>query len=333
MKRVIAIAILLQLSVLAYCCTTFVLKDKDKLVFGRNLDWVSDDGLVVINKRGVSKTSLVFPPEKPVKWTSLWGSVTFNQFGKEFPYGGINEKGLVVEIMRVAGSYPKPDDRAAVNELQWIQYQLDNATTIDDVIRSDQKIRISKVNQNLHFLVCDKRGGVAVIEFTRKGMLVYKENDLPVSVLENDPYSKSLTNYKEGASCRFTTAANMVKLYDSNSGSMVDYSFQILDRVALQGSWSIVYDIQNMEIHFKTKSLNSIRSIDISAFNFDCKAPSLLYDLLGRSEKEVNESFVAYSDKLNKKKFYAGIKSNQIGLPQQIITVFANYNNSCTCTQ
>jgi choloylglycine hydrolase len=26
-------------------------------------------------------------------WTSRYGSITFNQYGREFPSGGINEKG------------------------------------------------------------------------------------------------------------------------------------------------------------------------------------------------------------------------------------------------
>ena len=33
------------------------------------------------------------------QWQSKYASVTFNQYGVELPTGGINEKGLVVEIM------------------------------------------------------------------------------------------------------------------------------------------------------------------------------------------------------------------------------------------
>ena len=78
-----------------------------------------------------------------------------NQFGKEFPFGGINEKGVVIEIMRSNAEYPKPDERPALNELQWIQYQLDNSASLEDVIANDKNIRIRAVKQELHFLVCD----------------------------------------------------------------------------------------------------------------------------------------------------------------------------------
>lgn len=62
--------------------------------------------------------------------------------------------------------YPLLDNRPAVNELQWVQFQLDNCSTIDEVIKSDKFIRISKINQDLHFLICDKSGNTAVIEFS-----------------------------------------------------------------------------------------------------------------------------------------------------------------------
>ena len=55
-------------------------------MFGRNYDWVTGNGMVVVNGRGVFKTSMVGAGEKPVSWTSKWGSISFNQFGKEGEY-------------------------------------------------------------------------------------------------------------------------------------------------------------------------------------------------------------------------------------------------------
>ena len=81
--KLVALSFFLFFNVLsALSCTTFVIHTKNSLVFGRNLDWVSDNGVIVVNKRNVSKTSLVFPPEKAAIWTSKYGSVTINQFGK-----------------------------------------------------------------------------------------------------------------------------------------------------------------------------------------------------------------------------------------------------------
>src|SRR5687768_14824235 len=154
MKKIIALGIATCLFFSSvYPCTTFVLKTKNGLYFGRNLDWVSDLGLVIVNQQNVTKESLVFPPEKPINWTSKYGSVTFNQFGKEFPFGGINEKGLVIEIMVSMAEYAEPDERPIVNELQWIQYQLDNSATIEEVIQTDAFLRIGQTHEILHYLI------------------------------------------------------------------------------------------------------------------------------------------------------------------------------------
>ncbi len=332
MKSLIIALLILLNSTLGFTCTTFVLKNDSSLIFGRNLDWVSDNGILVVNKRNVAKKSLVFSPEKPTSWTSKFGSVTFNQFGKEFPFGGINEKGLVVEIMVVRGEYPEFDDRTALNELQWVQYQLDNSKTIEDVIASDERIRISAVDQNLHFLICDSSGSAAVIEFSKNEMKVYKGNDLPIPALENEPYLTSLEKSRKNQSCRFRTVSRKLKEYNLTSNdSAVDYSFQILDKVALDGSWSIVYDIKNMEIQFKTASNKSLRRIRVNDFSFSCNQNSLIYDLKRKDEGHINSYFINFSSDLNKLKFMDGIKTNNIKLPKEILVLFQEYFSKCIC--
>lgn len=315
-----------------YSCTTFVLQKEQSLLFGRNLDWVSDDGLVVVNKRNILKTSIVFPPESPTIWTSKYGSITFNQFGKEFPYSGMNEKGLIIEIMLVAGTYPKFDNRTAVNELQWIQYQLDNAKSVEEVIKNDELIRISKINQNLHFLVCDKEGNTAVIEFDKNGIKVYKDKTLPYPVLENDTYSTSLNKKQKQESCRFNTAISMLNQFQySDNKNAIDYSFKVLDKVALDGSWSIVYDINNMEIHYKTASKRNIKKIKLNHFDFSCSRPSLLFDLKSDKKGWVHEFFTIFNNRFNQSKFDAALKKNAILLPSPILNRFYHYNSNCKC--
>ena len=81
------------------------------------------------------------PQEKPASWVSRYGSVTFNQYGREFPNGGMNEAGLVVELMWLDDTtYPATDGRPALDCLEWIQYQLDTAATL-----SDHRLRLRRV--------------------------------------------------------------------------------------------------------------------------------------------------------------------------------------------
>src|SRR5436305_3006577 len=83
----------------ALACTTFCLKNRGEVLFGGNYDWDIGDGLVFVNKRGVAKTAADVDSPNPAKWVSEYGSVTFNQYGRENPMGGMNEAGLVVEVM------------------------------------------------------------------------------------------------------------------------------------------------------------------------------------------------------------------------------------------
>ena len=42
----------------ARACTTFQLKHADQVLVGKNYDWMVEDGLIIVNKRGVSKNRI-----------------------------------------------------------------------------------------------------------------------------------------------------------------------------------------------------------------------------------------------------------------------------------
>lgn len=99
-------------------CSTFCLRAGPHIVLGKNFDWYTGEGFLSINARHAKKTALVLSPERPVQWTAAYGSVTFNQIGREFPFGGMNEVGLVVELLWLSETrYPPPDTRPSLNEL------------------------------------------------------------------------------------------------------------------------------------------------------------------------------------------------------------------------
>ena len=110
--------VLVLLASNTHACLTFCLQHEKDLVYGRNFDWDVDVGAVIVNQRHIRKAAFVIPPDKPVTWVSKYGSVTFNQFNREIPIGGMNEKGLVIECLVSRAEYPSPDKRNAINELQ-----------------------------------------------------------------------------------------------------------------------------------------------------------------------------------------------------------------------
>lgn len=115
------------------------------------------------------------------------------------------------------------DNRPSLGVLQWIQFQLDNSATIEDVIATDKKIRISLHNPPLHYLIADSNGNAATIEFFDGKLVVHKEKDLPFAVLTNSPYVQSVNaaqgkvlsgdttfNFQDNSLQRFTKACSMV---------------------------------------------------------------------------------------------------------------------------
>ena len=57
------------------------------------------------------------------------------------------------------------DQNFTVNELQWIQYQLDNFETTVQVVESLKRLRVSPAYAKVHYFVCDKGGDCAAIDF------------------------------------------------------------------------------------------------------------------------------------------------------------------------
>jgi len=292
-KFIICLVILVGLLPLdSDACTTFRLQDKNGgLLFGRNFDFPAGQGQIHINQKNLQKTSLVAAPEKPFTWISRYGSISFNQNGREFPYGGMNEAGLVIKQMMhesADAKYPAQDDRHGLEELQWIQYQLDVSASVADVIASDRAVRISFTSvAPLHFLAADAGGGVAVIEYINGKMVVHTGKDLKYPALANDTYGASLAMKAaldaaggNGQPDRFARAAAMVEAFAPDSGPALEYAFAILKNVSQGGTqWSIVYDLKKRAVFYRTRINTRIRCIAMGMFDFSCAGSGLFADI------------------------------------------------------
>ncbi|MEZ4873433.1 MAG: linear amide C-N hydrolase [Bdellovibrionales bacterium] len=141
-------------------CSAFYGENGSESVMGKSYDWHFSHGYMIVNKRGVEKKSFtIYPKDKQLRWQSQYGSVTFNQYGHEFPLGGLNESGLAIEVLWLSSSqYPDGGALPSVNELQWIQYHLDTAGNVREMIENAQRIRISPVIAEVHYLACDAYG-------------------------------------------------------------------------------------------------------------------------------------------------------------------------------
>ena len=54
----------------ASACSTFVLNNGGKLLYGRNYDFFTGNGAIIVNPRNIAKTALVYPGENPASSTA-----------------------------------------------------------------------------------------------------------------------------------------------------------------------------------------------------------------------------------------------------------------------
>jgi choloylglycine hydrolase len=298
----------------ALACTTFCLKINGEVLFGKNYDWMIGDGMIFVNKRGVEKSAMVSGNETPARWVSKYGNVTFNQYGKDNPSGGMNEAGLVIELMWLDDTeYPKPDARPVVDVLEWIQYQLDVSANVGEVIKNTEAVRIASPVK-LHYLVNDRQGNSATIEFLDGNLVAHTGEKLAVPVLANDTYEKSLTYSNstaiekaktESSFDRFTRAAQKTKDFGAKpktEAESVNYAFEILANVAQKNStqWSIVYDQKRAKIHFRTTPSPLIKTIDARSFDYACGSAVKIFDVNAKDSGDVSGKFTDYTRKANR---------------------------------
>lgn len=271
----------------AISCTTFCFVSNGLVIYGGNYDWDIGNGFLLTNPRNVSKRSEFRESSNPAKWTSLYGSITFNQYGRAFPTAGMNEEGLVVQLMMLEGSEYPVNRQPVVGCLEWIQYQLDRSATIADVLRNSRAIRIV-AGTKLHYLVCDRSGACVTIEFLGGNLIPHSGSSLPVAVLTNDSYDRSLeylrtlqgfggsaaTSQGPGSLERFGRAATWIKNLPFTADP-IGYAFQILANVAQPDytKWSLVYDSTNRRIHFRSAYSAAIKTLDLTKFKFSCAEP------------------------------------------------------------
>lgn len=304
-------------------CTSFCLDNNGYAVFGTNYDHGKNiyEGLIFVNKRNVSKSYWESDAvSEHARWTSKYGSVTFNLVMSQFAWAGMNEAGLVISTMELVGSQsPAPDKRFWIYSNYWVQYILDNYSTVEEVIDSDSLIRIKDYVD--HYLISDKNGNCATIEFLEGKMVYHTGANLPVKVLTNNDYERSAAEWNrtmmhksQGESIpiqnqslyRFVLAADMVTEFKSiDTKSAVKYAFDVLEKVSGQnvnGSptlWSIVFDTKNLRIFFRTIKHSEVRYINFQGLDFSCKTPVKMLDVNEKLTGDITNKLKEYSSQLH----------------------------------
>lgn len=299
-RSILPVIVLTMLPYDSVACTSFVLKGGGRQYLAKNLDWHCGEGYLIYNPGSVMKYSFS-PTTNNITWISKYSSITFNQFGVGFPLGGMNSAGLIIEELNAPGQGGIPKRSAILNEFQWVQYQLDNHSCVTEVINSIKTIGIKPLILNLHYIIMDKNGDVAIIEIIDGEFRSYSGEDVRYPVLSNNLYENSLkylSNFSgfggelpladsRDSQTRFVTVADQLKQHPEKVPDK-ELAFRLLSRVSQEDTqWSIVYDNKRSKIFFK-----NARSGEEVQFSFEsagtCQHRYYQYSVLSDSANGVN---------------------------------------------
>ena len=315
----ILIMVLFSLPVDSIACSTFKLQKDNTLIYGHNLNEgdIGVPGLIFINKRGIFKTGNTWseiinktPQNKSMhNWISRYGSVTFNNFGRDFPDGGMNEAGLYIWEMNEDADYPTNDSLPKLNQMNWMQYILDNYSTLEEAIQCASEIEID--GWGWHYFVGDNQGNTAAIAFVDGKVVIHEGANMPIPALFNTPYEREmeLTKYFKSFGGEYEVDINspqiprfiktdfLIKAYDSKE-NIIDYGFYMLDKIKVndEPEWSIIYDARKKDIYFKTRLNPEIKTVSMKEIDFSNNESVLILNMDIKEGGNVLNQFHSYSN-------------------------------------
>lgn len=313
MRSKICLALSLFSFEILFACSTIVLKNETSIYLAKNFDWTYPEGHILKNPRGVSKNAFYTTAGKPMSWISKYGSITFNQNGKEMPYGGINDQGLAIEMLWLDYTeYQSASNLSYLNELEWIQFQLDNHATVAEVIERVSDFSIIPFKGKIHYMVADAQGNSVVIEHIA-GKVTYEAKPInQCQAITNFDVSTSEKWYAKPENRLKGNVTNALYRYSKLSAEIANNSFAgnltektaftILDEVAIRKGgfktqWSIVYDLGNKLIYFKTANQKNIKEIGFN--NLDFNRPVEFVDISVNNKGNINSLFKTYTRAAN----------------------------------
>ena len=327
MRRIASVLLccLLAVSVPASACSTFATQGSNGFIVGRNMDnGLPVAGLVLVNKRGVAKSAIPWATLAPsgadtesVRWVSKYGSTTMTAIGRDFPDGGMNEAGLVVEEMTLSQTvFPAAPRGSAMSQTQWIQYQLDNFATVSEVL-----LHLDAVPQSgwgWHFLIADATGECISLEFIDGQVVTGRDARISGCVLTNDTLSASREHLSQFAGfggsrgvpesrdslARFVrAAAGLSRAVGTIAADDVAMGFEILSSID-QGKntlRSIVHEVTARRFHFRTHKSPGVKFIDFSKVDFSRATPTLMLDIETDGAGDVTAALIPYTTDANRR--------------------------------
>lgn len=326
---------------LSSACSAVLLRVEGGPVMARSYDWHLGDALLMGNQPGIAKRALSF--DHPAQWVSKYGSITINQYGRELPCEGMNQAGLAIAVLWLDESeYPAADARPTVNSSQWVQYQLDTASGVADVVASDRAIRITPLGgAKVHYFVSDASGDCAVIEFLNGTMVVHRGDTLPHPLITNDTCEasqRSLASYQgfgggapvpaDDRLSRYVRLAVRRSKLEPADREAAEVGLQVIDSVRQPHTqWQVAYDLAERRIGFRTASHAAVRYVDLDDHPFDSTRPVRTLDIQAPLEGDVSDEFRVYSPEVNRRLVERNFAATHFtrNLPMALVNLVIEY--------
>lgn len=301
---------LLFVTTQAYPCSTLSYEDRGGNPWvAKSFDFSSGNGYVFINKRNIRKRSLTFDLGLSKLWVSKYGSVTFNQAGRDFPFGGMNEKGLNMEIMWLDQTdYPVRQRTGQINESQLIQYVLDTSATAEEALEKISKASIVPIMAPVHYMICDVEKACATVEYLNKKLIVTKMNGGKERILQNTPYLEMLPGIRSLGMSERESKEEMDFIFNNANAltekTMMEKSFENLKKVEQPNwsRWQIVYNLKEKKVWFRTVKEPTIKSLSLNDYELDCRKDEQesVIDINSTASGDVKNFVIPFTKEINK---------------------------------
>lgn len=306
----------------AQSCSRYLWNNNGLGVYvARTMDWPgTTEPLLWVFPRGMQRDGSLVAGNKAfednaAKWTSKYGSLISSAYGLGTA-DGINEKGLTGHMLYLVATDfgPRDPKRRGVQATLWLQYLLDNASSVNEAVQLLDGIQPVMIEarghkSTVHLAIEDPSGDSAVIEYVNGMAKVYHGQQY--RIMTNDPtYDEQLklleTRAKEfespssdtelpgnvRATQRFQRAAYFGSLLPEpkNEREAVASVMAIARNVSVpfgapyakfgiyDTEYRTVVDLTGMKYYFELTRSPNVFWIDLAKLDFKLGAPVLTLD-------------------------------------------------------
>ena len=238
-------------------CTCFTAYEEDSArLFGRNFDFPDDPALILYTNpsdgyASISMVDLGYFGYSTDNLPSEENGLENLELTPLLPFDGMNEHGLTVGMAAVPeAEAPTDPDKITIGEIRVIRMVLDYAKDVEEAIERIESVNVRVYSPPIHYLLSDREGNSAIIEFVDGEMIVYR-NDVEWQIITN--FVITGTGAPENTPCnRYNTVHR--GLSESGGRAGLEEAMSLLEASSQENTiWSAVYDLENLELWIAMK--------------------------------------------------------------------------------